>query len=87
MRSAKLGRFTEIGERVSFKDSALGDYSYIERHAEAIYATVGKFTCIAANASISALAHPIDEPPFGERADVRQADVRGNVHPRNDAVS
>ena len=44
---------------MSFKDSALGDYSYVERHAEAIYATVGKFTCIAANASINALAHPI----------------------------
>ena len=60
MRSAKLGRFTEIGERVSFTDSTLGDYSYIERHAAAIYAKIGKFTCIAADASINALAHPIE---------------------------
>ena len=60
MRNAKLGRFTEIGERVSFKDSTLGDYSYIERHAQAIYAKIGKFSAIAATASINALEHPIE---------------------------
>lgn len=58
MRNARLGRFTEIGERVSFKDSTLGDYSYIERHAEAIYARIGKFSAIAANSCINALEHP-----------------------------
>jgi phosphonate metabolism protein (transferase hexapeptide repeat family) len=60
LRSAKLGRFTEIGERVSFKDSELGDYSYVERHTEVIYAQIGKFTAIASDACINALNHPIE---------------------------
>jgi phosphonate metabolism protein (transferase hexapeptide repeat family) len=58
LRNAKLGRFTEIGERVSFQDSELGDYSYLERNAQAIYARIGKFSAIAANACINALTHP-----------------------------
>jgi len=45
---------------VAFQDSELGDYSYIERHAQAIYARIGKFTAIAANACINALDHPIE---------------------------
>ena len=53
LRNAKLGRFTEIGERVSFQDSELGDYSYLERNAQAIYARIGKFSAIAANGSAS----------------------------------
>lgn len=60
LRQATLGRFTEIGPRVVFAESTLGDYSYIERQAEAIYTTIGKFTAIAANARLNALAHPID---------------------------
>ena len=34
--------------------------SYFERHAEAIYADIGKFCSIAANTRINALEHPID---------------------------
>jgi phosphonate metabolism protein (transferase hexapeptide repeat family) len=60
LRNATLGRFTEIGERVSFKDSTLGDYSYIERHAQAIYARIGRFCAIAANVAINAIEHPIE---------------------------
>lgn len=60
LRNARLGRFTEIGERVSFKDSELGDYSYIERHSEVIYAKIGKFTAIASNTCINALNHPVE---------------------------
>jgi phosphonate metabolism protein (transferase hexapeptide repeat family) len=60
LRNAKLGRFTEIKERVAFSDSELGDYSYIERHAEAIYAQIGKFCAIASDARINALEHPIE---------------------------
>ena len=60
LRNAKLGRFTEIKERVAFSDAELGDYSYIERQAEVIYAKIGKFCCIAANARINALEHPIE---------------------------
>ncbi len=60
LRNAKLGRFTEIKERVAFSDSELGDYSYVERHAEVIYARIGKFCAIAANARINALEHPLE---------------------------
>ena len=60
LRNAKLGRFTEIKERVAFSDSELGDYSYIERQAEVIYARIGKFCAIASNARINALEHPIE---------------------------
>ncbi|MGH6907759.1 MAG: DapH/DapD/GlmU-related protein [Aestuariivirga sp.] len=59
VRNAKFGRFTEVKERVQFWDSELGDYSYIERHAQVIYARIGKFCAVAANACINALEHPI----------------------------
>jgi phosphonate metabolism protein (transferase hexapeptide repeat family) len=59
LRESELGRFTEIGERVTFLESSLGDYSYIERHCEVIYARIGKFTCIASQTCINALNHPI----------------------------
>jgi phosphonate metabolism protein (transferase hexapeptide repeat family) len=60
LRNAKLGRFTEIKERVAFSDSDLGDYSYVERQAEVIYAKIGKFCAIAANTRINALEHPLE---------------------------
>ncbi len=60
LRNARLGRFTEIKERVAFLDSELGDYSYVERHAEVIYSQVGKFCAIASNARINALQHPTE---------------------------
>ena len=60
LRNATLGRFTALAERVSFKDSTLGDYSYIERHAEIIYAEIGKFCAIASDVRINALNHPME---------------------------
>jgi phosphonate metabolism protein (transferase hexapeptide repeat family) len=60
LRNAALGRFTELKERVQFWDSTLGDYSYIERHAEVIYSTIGKFCAIASNVRINALNHPME---------------------------
>ena len=60
LRNEKLGRFTEIKERVQFQDAELGDYSYIERHAEVIYAKIGKFCAIASEVRINALDHPMD---------------------------
>jgi phosphonate metabolism protein (transferase hexapeptide repeat family) len=45
---------------VVLRDVTLGDWSYFERHAEAIYADIGKFCSIAANARINALEHPIE---------------------------
>ena len=60
LRNARLGRFTALAERVSFKDSELGDYSYVERHAEIIYASIGKFCAIASDVRINALNHPME---------------------------
>jgi phosphonate metabolism protein (transferase hexapeptide repeat family) len=45
---------------VSFRDSVLGDYSYVERHAEVIYADIGKFCAIASDVCVNALNHPMD---------------------------
>ena len=59
VRNATLGRFTEIKERVQFWDAELGDYSYVERHAEVIYARIGKFCAIASAARVNALEHPM----------------------------
>ncbi len=60
LRNAVLGRFTEVKERVQFWDSELGDYSYVERHAEVIYASIGKFCAIASDVRINALNHPME---------------------------
>jgi phosphonate metabolism protein (transferase hexapeptide repeat family) len=60
LRNAALGRFTELKERVQFWDSTLGDYSYIERHAEVIYSAIGKFCAIASDVRINALHHPME---------------------------
>lgn len=60
VRDARLGRFSEIKERVQFWDSELGDYSYVERHSEVIYARIGKFCAIASDVRINALEHPIE---------------------------
>jgi len=60
LRNERLGRFTEIGERVQFFDSELGDYSYIERHSDVIYARIGKFCAIASDVRINALNHPME---------------------------
>ena len=60
LREAKLGRFSEIKERVQFIESELGDYSYVERHSEAIYTIIGKFTAVASDVRLNALEHPIE---------------------------
>ncbi len=60
LKSCKLGRYAAIGERVVLRDVSVGDFSYFERHAEAIYTTIGKFCSIAANTRINALEHPIE---------------------------
>jgi phosphonate metabolism protein (transferase hexapeptide repeat family) len=60
LRDCVLGKFTDVGERVIMAECELGDYSYIERNAEAIYTEIGKFCAIAANARINALNHPME---------------------------
>lgn len=60
LKGCRLGRHAVVGERVILRDVVVGDYSYFERHAEAIYAEIGKFCSIAANTRINALEHPIE---------------------------
>ena len=45
---------------MQFWESELGDYSYLERHCEVIYASIGKFCAIASDVRINALNHPIE---------------------------
>ncbi|NUS19047.1 MAG: antibiotic acetyltransferase [Mesorhizobium sp.] len=60
LKACKLGRYASIGERVILREVSVGDFSYFERHSEAIYTTIGKFCSIAANSRINALEHPIE---------------------------
>jgi len=60
LKGCRLGRYAVIGERVILREVTVGDFSYFERHAEAIYTTIGKFCSIAANTRINALEHPIE---------------------------
>jgi len=60
LKSCRLGRYSAIGERVVLREVVVGDFSYFERNAEAIYTEIGKFCSIAANTRINALEHPIE---------------------------
>src|SRR5690606_41066174 len=60
LKSCRLGRHVVIGERVVLREVTVGDYSYFERHGEAIYTRIGKFCSIAANSRINALEHPME---------------------------
>jgi phosphonate metabolism protein (transferase hexapeptide repeat family) len=60
LRDTVLGQFTDIAERVNLAECEIGDYTYIERHVEAIYTTIGKFCAVAANARLNALNHPME---------------------------
>ncbi len=60
LRECELGQFTDVAERVVMAECKLGDYSYVERGAEAIYTHIGKFCAIASNTRINALNHPLE---------------------------
>lgn len=60
LKACRLGRYASIGERCILREVSVGDFSYFERHAEAIYTTIGKFCSIAANSRINALEHPME---------------------------
>ena len=60
LKGCRLGRYASIGERVVLREVTVGDFSYFERHSEAIYTEIGKFCSIAANSRINALEHPIE---------------------------
>ncbi|MHB2264336.1 DapH/DapD/GlmU-related protein [Aliihoeflea sp. PC F10.4] len=60
LKGCRLGKFVSIGARVILREVEIGDFSYFERHGEAIYASIGKFCSIAANVRINALDHPME---------------------------
>jgi phosphonate metabolism protein (transferase hexapeptide repeat family) len=74
LRDVKLGRFSEIAEHVVMAECEIGDYTHIERLAEAIYCTIGKFCAVAAQARLNALHHPI------ERVSLHKITYRPNEH-------
>jgi len=74
LKSCRLGRYAAIGERVVLREVTVGDFSYFERHGEAIYAEIGKFCSIAANTRINALEHPM------ERATTHKVTYRPNEY-------
>ena len=60
LKGCRLGRHVSVAERVILREVTVGDFSYFERHAEGIYASIGKFCSIAANTRINALEHPLE---------------------------
>lgn len=60
IRNCELGQFTDVAERVVMAETTLGDYSYVERHTEIIYAIIGKFCAVASDVRINALNHPME---------------------------
>ncbi|MGE0502994.1 MAG: DapH/DapD/GlmU-related protein [Rhizobiaceae bacterium] len=60
LKGCRIGPYASVGERVVLREVTLGDFSYFERHAEAIYTTIGKFCSIAANTRVNALEHPME---------------------------
>src|SRR6185312_4370785 len=63
LKACRIGRYASVGDR-----------SYFERHAEAIYTDIGKFCSIAANTRINALEHPL------ERATTHKVSYRPNEY-------
>lgn len=55
-----LGRYTEVGARTKLLEVELGDYSYVVNDSDIAYATIGKFTSIAAMTRINPGNHPMD---------------------------
>lgn len=60
LKGSKLGRYADIGERVILREVTVGDFTYLERNSEGIYAEIGKFCSIASNVRINALEHPME---------------------------
>jgi phosphonate metabolism protein (transferase hexapeptide repeat family) len=54
-----LGAYTEVGARTSLLEVALGDYSYVVNDSDIAYASIGKFTSIAAMTRINPGNHPM----------------------------
>lgn len=60
LKTTRLGRYCDIGQRVLLRDVQVGDFTYFERGSEATHTQIGKFCSIAAHVRINALEHPMD---------------------------
>lgn len=58
--ASTLGRYTEVGARTTLNEVTLGDYSYVVNDSDIAYATIGKFTSIAAMTRINPGNHPME---------------------------
>jgi phosphonate metabolism protein (transferase hexapeptide repeat family) len=54
-----LGAYTEVGARTNLLEVKLGDYSYVVNDSDIAYASIGKFTSIAAMSRINPGNHPM----------------------------
>ena len=59
VKESVLGKYTEIGAGCHVNHSSLGDYSYCVENTQVAYATIGKFSNIAAHVRIYASKHPM----------------------------
>jgi hypothetical protein len=55
-----FGSYCEVGAGTRIEDSAFGDYSYVDRQADIIHTTVGKFVNIAAAVRLNPGQHPME---------------------------
>ncbi len=60
LTATKLGAYTEVGARTKLLEVELGDYSYVVNDSDIAYATIGKFTSIAAMTRINPGNHPME---------------------------
>ena len=59
LKDATLGVYTEVGARSKLLEVQLGDYSYVVNDSDIAYASIGKFTSIAAMTRINPGNHPM----------------------------
>lgn len=58
LHESHLGAWTEVGDRCVFNHVTLGDYSYVERDCDLMFAEIGRFTSIASSVRINPSNHP-----------------------------
>jgi phosphonate metabolism protein (transferase hexapeptide repeat family) len=60
VRDSRLGAWTEVGARACLTETVLGDYSYVCKDSDVIYAEIGKFCSIAAHCRVNPGNHPLE---------------------------
>ena len=59
VRDCSFGAYCEVGARTQVAESSFGDYSYVVNDADIIYASIGRFCSIAAQARVNPGNHPL----------------------------